>query len=86
MTLISFAILLCSIVVASAKVLPDSICFPYPDCKQKEEMDSWFHPYYENEPHAPCLNNTIREYVDDTKLVNFEFENIHFEASKSTFH
>ena len=76
MTLISFAIALSCIVVVYAKVEKDSICFPFEDCKKKEEMHSWFHPYFENEPHAPCLNKSIREYVDDKYLVSFGCKNV----------
>ena len=83
MTLISFAILLFPIVIVSAKVEQDSICFPYEECKNKEDMHKWFHPYFENEPHAPCLNKSIREFVDDTYLVCSKFEYIHFEANGS---
>ena len=72
--LFSFVIGLCSIVMTFGwghwTWEQDSLCFHFEDCKRKEELPVWFHPLFENEPHAPCLNESIRPYVDDENLVS----------------
>ena len=47
-------------------------CLADDQCKTKDELNSMFHYLFENEPHAPCLNESIRPYVKvgDTRLVS----------------
>ena len=61
--LISVAIGLCLIVNAFPQDEWESLCFHFEDCKKMEELPAYFHPLFENEPHAPCLNESIRPYV-----------------------
>ena len=74
--LISVTIGLCSIVMAFAQDEWESLCFHFEDCKRKEELPALFHPLFENEPHAPCLNVSIREYIGGESLVSLKFENL----------
>ena len=52
----------------------ETTCLVPDQCKTKDELDNMFHYLFENEPHAPCLNESIRPYVNDERLVSLKSE------------